>query len=197
MNSAFNNYLKGEALPAEVSEAMNTYVPPIYLNEKIDSFGRREIEQFLKIVPAKVVLMKIDDSWDDEEETLLGLMAGRFIERIFIYGCSHEIKYLPTSAHSVSVRARGDCTAIRQMVKMENLREITMIGGKMDEPTWVTIGERLTKIRKLELIGTRIECVRFGYRALGRINDFITKGVKLNGEEIGMHDLVRRMREFN
>lgn len=129
MNNALLKFMSGEATPAEVLEKINIEFPIINMNEMTNGIGRREVEKILSLIPAKKVIINIGESWDSEAETLAGLMAGKYIQKIYIAGCDHEIGDLPQSTEEIVVRAGANCAAICSVVTRENIRKITMIGG--------------------------------------------------------------------
>lgn len=195
MEGAFKNYMNGDGVPADVLQHLNINMPPLHINEAVSGVGRREVEQLLNLIPATKVMIEIDATWDGEQETLAGLMAGKYIRELHIYGCSHEIGTLPSSIEEVSIRASADCTAIRALAAMENIREITLTNGRMDALTWETIVGRSTKLRKLELNGTTLDVVRNGSNGLAKIRNFITRDVTMNDKVLSHEQVLAKLYE--
>lgn len=195
MENAFHNYLNGNAIPAEVIQEMKITIPTIEINKIINGVGRREVEKLLSLVPATKVIIDIDATWDGEEDTLAGLMAGKFIKYLHISGCSHEIRELPPSIEELVVRATADCAAVCAVVSMENIREITLIGGRVNSRTWDTIEKRTTNLRKLELVGTTIDDIRFASSATPKIMRFRTRGALINGNECSHEMVISKIHE--
>lgn len=114
MNSAFLKYTTGEATPAEVLKTLDVKFPAVYSNEIMNGVGRREVEQVLNLIPATEVFIEIDATWDGEEETLAGLMAVKYIEKVFISGSNHVIRELPQSTEELLVRAEENCANVQR-----------------------------------------------------------------------------------
>lgn len=195
MNAAFLKYTVGEATPAEVLNTLNIEFPAIYFNEMMNGVGRREVEQMLELIPTTKVFIEIDDTWDTEEETLTGLMAGKYIKQIFIAGCNHEIRELPQSTEEILVRAASDCAAIRNLVARENIKRIKMIGGCVDHRTWSAIADRHTKIEKLILEDTTLADMGMAHEAVLKIYQFETKRAMINDVEHVHGGVINRMFE--
>lgn len=195
MNSALVKYTIGEATPAEVLRNLEIEFPAIYFNEIMNGVGRREVEKVLSLIPATQVFIEIDATWDGEEETLAGLMAGRYIEEISISGCNHEIRELPQSTKKILVRARENCAAIRHLAAKENIREIKIVGGKVDHRTWKAIANRFTKIQRFELNGTTLTDMGEAHEAMQKIDHFETRQAIINGVEHPHAGVINRMFE--
>lgn len=195
MNNSLQKYITGDATPAEVLQSINIKLPIININEMINGIGRREVEKILNLIPAKKVIIEIDATWDSEEETLAGLMAGKYIQKIFIAGCNHEIRDLPQSTEEIVVRAGEDCAAIRNIVTRENIRKITMIGGSVDHRTWRTIADRTTKLSELELIETKLSDILNAHEALHMIGHFKTTNARINNREKTHEQVINQIYE--
>lgn len=194
MNGAFNAYLKDDVVAADVLKDLGVLAPALHIDEIIDGLGRREVEKLLNLVPATTVFINIGNTWDGEEETLAGLTAGRYIEKIFISECNHEIRELPQSARKVTVKTTGDCAAIRNIIGMEHIKEITLVGGRVDLHTWVRLNERATRMSKLEFIGSEIENIRYGRGGIKKVCEFKAVEAKIGGVPITQEEIVAMMR---
>lgn len=195
MNNALLKFMTGEATPADVLQELNIELPIINMNEMMNGIGRREVEKILSLIPAKKVIIEIDATWDGEKETLAGLMAGKFIEKIYIAGCSHEIGDLPQSTEEIIIRAEENCAAICKVVTQETIRKITMIGGRMDYRTWKTIADRTTKLYELTLIGTKLTDILNAHEAMHKIDHFKTTMTRINEHEKTHEQVIGHMYE--
>lgn len=179
---------------AEALKAIGVCVPPVHINELVNGLGRREVEDILKIVPATCVLIEVDNTWDGEEQTLAGLMTGKFIEKLFIKGCSEPVKELPRSTKSVFVRAMNDCEAIQNIVAMENVKTLTMVGGRVDALTWMKLADRSTMMEKLEIIAADFKYIK-NVNGLARVREFVTRNATWNGQPMNHADVVANLRK--
>lgn len=193
--NAFNLYLRNDVVPADVLRELEMWAPVLHVNRMINGVGRREIERLLCLIPAKSILIEVDDSWDEQDETLAGLMAGHYIETIFIKGCSQEIKALPQSTRKVSVRADDNCAPLRSIIGNENIKEMALIGGRVDLHTLVKLSERMTMMNKLEFIGCEIENIQYGEGCLKRVREFVTREVTVNGKRLNHREIVEKIRK--
>lgn len=195
MNNALVKYTTGEATPAEVLRNLEIEFPAIYFNEIMNGVGRREVENVLSLIPATKVIIEIDATWDGERETLAGLMAGKYIEQIYIIGCNHEIEELPQSTKKVLIRAGGNCAGIHNLAARENIREIKLIGGSVDHRTWKAIANRFTKIQRFELDGTTLNDMGEAHKAMQKIDRFETRQTIINGVEHAHGGVINRIFE--
>lgn len=193
MEEIYNQYICAKVVPAEMIHALELQIPMIDVNEIINGIGKREIEKLLHLIPATTLSIDISDTWDGEQDTLSGLMAGKYLKKIFIANCDHDIKFLPPSTEEIIIRATRNCHPIRLLVNMENIKKITLMGGCIDARTWTAIGDRHTDLESLELIATTIENCGNATQAMGKIINLETKKVYVRGTECSHDEFIKKI----
>lgn len=196
MQSIVQDYMSGEAVPAEIIKGLNVTIPMINLNEMIRGMCRRDIEKFLWTVPATSLMIDLSGSLSCEDDTINGLMAGRYIEKLFIANCRTAIHQVPPSAREVHVRALDDCHAIMKIASAENIRKLILIKGSVDFRTWTSISSRVTNM-ELELRGTKIVEFRGAENLMSKISKLTLENTTMDGEEINHHEFMKGIYDEN
>lgn len=195
MEETFNKYICARVVPAEVIRALKVQIPMIDVNAMINGIGKREIEKLLNLIPATHLIIDIGETWDGQTATLSGLMSGKYLTKLFIANCDHDIECLPPTTEEVTIRASRKCHPIRLLVNMENIKKITLIGGRIDARTWTTIADRHTDLETLELIATTVDEWSGAAEAMVKITILDTKNVTVDETECSHEQFIKKIYE--
>lgn len=159
MEDIANEFMDKEQTPAEFLKKLGTTVPEMNLNKMFSSrgLGREDVEKMLNQIPATEVRLDVSNGWDDQHQLVLGLLSGRYIEKLRIAGCGNPIKAIPPSTRDLEIEVLMDydCAAISMTAGAPNLRRLTLINGIADHNTCTRIASRSTKLH-LTLLNTGI-----------------------------------------
>lgn len=190
MEKTFNDYLNGRVVPSNVLHAMGIEIPTIKLSEIFsDGFHGERIKKILELLPVKEIELDIEDAWEGQEDIERALAGGSHIRRIRIMGCHQTVKSLPPTTTKLELHTNHRIAAIRDVVGMENVRKIAMVGGRVDMQTLINIMDRTTWLEELDLCGTELATKQGLCRAAARILNIIAADVKIEGKMVSQEEV--------
>lgn len=177
------NYFNGLETSAAAIRALNIEIPFIRLSDAIpDGMTPEKIRKLLNLLPIKSLEVDLDTYWGEHRDILMALNHGRWLTKLRLMNCRETIHYLPINIREIDIYALDETvTAIKEIVKLEELRKIRLVNGAVDIRTLFNTTERETWIDELELVRTVITSPSGLCRSGARIYNFITTDVKLNG----------------
>lgn len=177
-------FYDGTETAAAALRAMEIEIPPIRLSQVIpEGLTRNKVRKLLNLLPITSLEIDLEDYWGEPNEIMTTLTMSQFITNIRILNCNDTIIQLPISTREVEIHASPNTKAIKEVVKMENIRKIKLINGTIDTETLINTMERETWIENLELINTSI-ITTTGLCRSARILKFTTTNVKINGMNV-------------
>lgn len=190
MEKALNNYFDGRETPANTIHALKIEIPALVLCETFsDGFSAERMSKIFELLPVREIELGMEDAWDTQGVIEGALSRGHYLERVRILNCHEIIQTLPPTVKTVQIHTDCEILAIKNVVKMENVRKIAMIGGRIDMQTLINIMDRTTWLEELDLYKTEITSGQGLCRAAARILNVITNEVKIEGKTVSQDDV--------
>lgn len=190
MEKTLNDYFNGRVIPSNVLHAMEIEIPTLNLSEIFsDGFNGERIKKLFELLPLKEIELEMEDAWEGQDDIERALSSGNYIQRIRVMGCREIIKTLPPTTTTVEIHTDHKITAIKNVVGMENIRKIAMIGGRIDMQTLINIMDRTTWLEELDLCGTEITTKQGLCRAAARILNLIATNVNIEGKPVSQEEV--------
>lgn len=185
-----NDYINGREIPSSVLHAMEIEVPTVVLSKTFsDGFHGDQIRKLFQLLPVREIEFDMDEAWESQDAIERALASGNFIERVRMMGCRQIIKTLPPRTTKVEIHTNHKISAIKNIVSMENVRKIAMVGGRIDMQTLINIMDRTTWLEELDLCGTEITTTQGLCRAAARILTLTATEVKIEDKLVSQEEV--------
>lgn len=138
----------------------------------------------------------LHNSLDTQGRITAALTHGHYLERVRLLNCYETIDILPTTVTAVEVQTEQNIMPLRNIAKMENIRKIAMVGGRVDMQTLMNIMDRSTWLEELDLFEAEITTATAPCRAASKIMEITTIYVKIDGKSVKREDVRKILTNF-
>lgn len=192
-----DNYFNNLETASAAINAMNIVIPNIRVCEVFPGgLTPDKVRKLLNLLPVSSLEVDMDEYWGEQHDILMALNHGRWLRKLTIKNCRDTLRYLPISVYDIEIIAVDEeVKAIQEIVKLEQLRRISLTGGTVDLRTLTNTVNRETWIEELEMVHTIITTPSGLCRSGARIYNLKTTAVKLNGVEASHDDIQQLFRE--
>lgn len=182
MAYTLNNYLEGRETPANAIHALGIAMPKLVFHEKFpNGYNASCIHKILNLLPIENIELDVDHFLEEQNIVLDALNRGRYLKKVRVINCHEVIVTLPPTVSTIQIHTEDEILAIREIVKLENVKKIGLIGGGISPQTLSNIMDRTTWLDELDLYRTEISSATSFSRASARILNIITREVKIEG----------------
>lgn len=190
MARILNQYFEGRETSANAIRAMGINVPPIVMTDFFpDGYTAENIRKIFNLLPVEEIEIDMHNSLDIQGRITAALTHGHYLKRVRLLNCYETIDILPTTVTAVEIQTEQDILPLRNIAKMENIRKIAMIGGRVDMQTLIHIMNRSTWLEELDLCEAEITTAAGLCRAASKIMEIITTDVKIDGKSVTREDV--------
>lgn len=190
MANIINDYLVGRETPANAIHALGISMPKLVFHEKFpDGYNALCVRKVLNLLPIDNIELDVDDFLEEQGCVIDALGQGCYLRKVRIINCHEIIVTLPPTIASVQIHTEREILAIKEIAKMENVKKIGLIGGRINVQTMTNIMDRATWLDELDLYGTEITSAAAFSRASARILNVVTNEVKIEGVQYSPNDV--------
>lgn len=192
MDGALEDYLYGRETPANAIYGMRIAIPPLILSETCpEGFTAEIIRKIFNLLPVEEIELDLNNSLETQNEILTALTHGHYLAHVRIHNCIDPIISLPTTVTAVELHTEREIPLIKNVVKMENVKKISIIGGRIDMQTSLNIMDRTTWLEELNLFKTSITTNTGLVRAASKIMEIKVEEINISGRPSTQNDVNR------
>lgn len=147
-------YINRETAAAAIY-ALEIDIPPINLGDIMpEGITRDKVRKTLNLIPISTLNVDLRDYYGHPDEILSTIATAQWITKLNITHCSFPIQFLPVSTTEVIIKATAGARAIKEIIKMESVKRISLNRGTIDSETLSNLLKRETFLEELTLKDT-------------------------------------------